>query len=125
MEHAGGVVLVRRSGETGRGLWALPTGFVEWGEAAEDASARETREETGLDVQITSLLGVYSYAEPGNSGVIVLYIAASTGGVLIGGDDAQEAAVFPVGQWPDDLAFPTHQHALADYLARRVIAPPP
>lgn len=123
VEHAGSVVLVRRGGETGRGKWALPTGFVEWGEAAEAAAARETREETGLAVRIASLLGVYSYAEPRESGLIVLYVAASTGGTLRGGDDAQEARVFPAGQWPDDLAFPTHRRALADYLARRENVP--
>lgn len=125
VEHGGGVVFVRRGGETGGGKWALPTGFVEWGETAEDAAARETHEETGLTVRIASLLGVYSYAEPRESGLIVLYVATSTGGILSGGDDAQEAAVFPVGQWPDDLAFPTHRHALADYRARREHAPRP
>ncbi len=119
VEHADGVVFVRRGGATGRGRWALPTGFVEWGEAAEAAAARETREETGLDVVLTSLLGVYSYAEPRESGLIVLYVAASIGGTLRSGDDAQEARVFPVAQWPEDLAFPTHRQALADYLARR------
>ncbi len=59
----GRVLLIRRGSEPFEGQWALPGGFVEVGETVEDAAAREANEETGLDVEILRLVGVYS--DPG------------------------------------------------------------
>jgi 8-oxo-dGTP diphosphatase len=54
------VVLIRRATDPGRGLWSYPGGYLEMGETLEEGAVRETREETGLTVRITGLLGVYS-----------------------------------------------------------------
>lgn len=114
--HAGGIVLVRRGIEPGRGMWGLPAGYMELGETAEQAAARETFEETGLTVRIERLLGVYSVVKgPLGSHVLIFYVATATGGTLAAGDDAMDAAVFAPGAWPDAIAFSTHRQALAAY----------
>jgi 8-oxo-dGTP diphosphatase len=117
VEHDGQIVLVRRGIEPGRGMWGIPAGFMEWGETAEEGAMRETAEETGLTVRIERLLGVYSFVTPYGSGVIIFYVATAISGVLLAGDDAEQAATFAPGAWPDASAFPTHRQALADYLA--------
>src|SRR5204863_6513029 len=58
IEAGGGIVLVRRRNPPPG--WALPGGFIDPGESAATAACREAREETGLDVELTELLGVYS-----------------------------------------------------------------
>lgn len=120
VEHDGRIVLVRRGIDPGRGKWGLPAGFMEWGETAEEGAIRETAEETGLIVRIERLLGVYSFVNPVGNGVIIFYIATSVGGTFIAGDDAEHIETFAPGALPDDIAFPTHRQALADYsLSRR------
>ena len=55
-----GVVLIKRRNEPYKGRWALPGGFVRYGEMVEDAAAREAEEETGLRVKLGKLVGIYS-----------------------------------------------------------------
>ena len=57
------VVLIRRKNPPFKGSWALPGGFVEYGETVEMAAIRETKEETGLDVELDGIVGVYSDPE--------------------------------------------------------------
>lgn len=116
VEHDGQIVLVRRGIDPGRGPWGIPAGFMEWGETAEEGAMRETAEETGLTVRIERLLGVYSFVKHHGSGVIIFYVARTIRGALVAGDDAEDVALFTPGAWPP-IAFPTHRHALADYLA--------
>ncbi|MEU6190325.1 NUDIX domain-containing protein [Nocardia sp. NPDC047038] len=59
-EH--GRVLMQRRDDSGN--WSLPGGIMEVGETLEDCAVRETREETGLDIEITGLLGIYTDSEP-------------------------------------------------------------
>ena len=75
--HAGRVLLGRRAINPGRGLWSFPGGYVDRGEAVEDAALRETREETGLAVRLTGLLGVYSAV--GRPHVVLAYAATAIG----------------------------------------------
>ncbi|AHY47450.1 ADP-ribose pyrophosphatase [Rubrobacter radiotolerans] len=90
----GGVVLIRRKNEPFKGQWALPGGFVDVGETVEEAAVREMREETGLDVQLERLVGVYSDPDrdPRGHNVSVVFLAKKVGGSLKGSDDAEEAA---------------------------------
>lgn len=108
----GKVVLVRRRYEPRAGCWALPAGFMELGESAEDAAIRECHEETGLLVRVDHLLGVYSYGQGQRTGLLIIYTATATGGELAASDDATEAGLFAPDALPTPMAFPTHLQAI-------------
>ena len=110
----GGVVLVKRKNEPYKGKWALPGGFVEYGEKVELAAAREALEETGIEVELQELLGVYSDPgrDPRGHTVSVCYIAKWAGGKLKAASDAAEAKIFRHIPW-QELAF-DHAQILKD-----------
>ena len=110
----GKLVLVRREMDPQIGRWAFPSGFVDRGEAVEDAAVREFKEETGLDARLETLIGVYSAA--GSPVVLVVYKAAVIGGSLQAGHDATDAALFDPEQLPP-LPFPHDDRILADWRA--------
>ncbi|MDR0465956.1 MAG: NUDIX hydrolase [Deltaproteobacteria bacterium] len=111
-----GVVLIeRRNIPHG---FALPGGFVDVGESVEEAAVREAREETGLDVELVGLLGVYSRPDrdPRGHTVAVVFIGrAKDPGVLQAGDDAKRAAFYPLSALPGEIAF-DHAEILQDFM---------
>lgn len=117
------VVLVRRGVEPKRGFWCLPAGYVEADELAEAAAVREAWEETGLEVEIDDMLGVYSFGREPQTGVLILYAAHVVGGSLRAGDDAQQVRTFAPDELPpdDQIAFRTHLQALRDWRRARAI----
>jgi 8-oxo-dGTP diphosphatase len=102
------VLLVKRGEEPFKGKWALPGGFVEYGERAEEAIVREVREETGLDVRVSKLIGVYSdpRRDPRGHTVTVAYICEpkAVNKKPRAGDDAAEAKWWRLDRLPK-LAF--------------------
>src|SRR5262245_51372393 len=98
------IVLVRRA-HPPEG-WALPGGFVDAGETVEAAAVREAREETGLEVALDRQFHVYSdpSRDPRGHTVSVVFLAHASG-EPVGGDDAAQARLFPLGGLPGPLAF--------------------
>ncbi len=96
--------------------WALPGGFVDYGESVEEAAIREAKEETGLDVELTHLLGVYSRPDRDDRfhTISTVFVARATGR-LQAGDDASKAQFFATTQLPQPIAF-DHAEIIADYL---------
>jgi ADP-ribose pyrophosphatase YjhB (NUDIX family) len=124
VEWDGGIVLLRRAIEPGHGKWVFPGGYVDRGEPVEDAARRETREECALEVRLTSLLNVYSYA--GRPVVVVVYTGERIGGVPEAADEALEVRSFPPDEIPwDELAFPSTFDALREYVLRTHGITPP
>jgi len=110
-----GIVLIKRKNPPHG--WAIPGGFVDYGESVEAAAIREAKEETSLDVELTRLLGVYSDPDrdPRFHTVSTVFVARASG-TPIGQDDAAEARVFTRDDLPDDLAF-DHRSILDDYFS--------
>lgn len=104
VSNGGGLVLQRRAIDPGMGKWTFPSGYVERGERVEDAAVRETREETGLDIRLGRLLGLYSHT--GNPVVLAVYVAEVIGGTIVKSAESVEIASFA----PDDLPELAFEH---------------
>ena len=117
--YGNGIVLVRRKNPPFKGYWALPGGFVEYGETVEEAVVREVLEETGLKVNLVGLVGVYSKPDrdPRWHIISIAYFAKAVGGMLKASSDAAEAKVFNVRNLPRKLAF-DHDIIIRDALKK-------
>lgn len=117
VETGEGIVLIQRAIEPGYGMWTFPGGFVERGEVAEAAAARETLEETGLKVETTGIVGLYTYEH--QIPAIAVFAARATGGEPMPLDETLDVRAFPRDGLPwSEMAFPSTEHALEDYLRR-------
>ena len=113
VELDGEIVLIQRAIEPGYGKWTFPGGFVERGEAAE----RETLEETGLTIETTGIVGLYTYE--GQIPAIAVFSASATGGEPEPLDETLAVRSFPRDELPwSELAFPSTEHALKEYLRK-------
>ena len=116
VEQQDKILLVRRGREPFQGSWALPGGFVEYGESTEEAVAREVMEETGVAMEVEGLLGVYSDSrrDPRGHVISICYVAKGHGEPR-GGSDAAEALFSPLDALEDmSLAF-DHAGIIRDY----------
>ncbi len=100
------LLLIRRGNPPFKNTWALPGGFVDYGETVETAVRREAQEETGLETSIRRLVGVYSDPDrdPRGHTVSVVFLLDVESGSPQGGDDAAEAKWFALDNLPE-LAF--------------------
>ncbi len=113
INYQGRVVLVKRKNPPYG--WALPGGYVEYGETVEEAARREVKEETGLTLTSLQQFHVYSHPSRDPRGHTVSVVFTADGfGKLIARDDAQEIGLFELNNLPLDLAF-DHREILEDY----------
>lgn len=122
VSYDGRIALGKRGSPPGIGLWSFPAGYVDQGEAVEDAARREVREEIGRDVRLTGLVGLYS--EQGNPVVLAVYAGALESAALTHGSDMQEAAWFSPDRLPP-LAFPRDLRILEEWRQMREAAAAP
>jgi len=111
-----GIVLIQRKNPPYG--WALPGGFVDYGETLENAAVREAKEETSLDVELISQLGAYSdpSRDPRHHTISVIFRARAVSGTPKASDDALETGIFNRNNLPNDLAF-DHGKILRDYFS--------
>ncbi|MFQ6072864.1 MAG: NUDIX domain-containing protein [Methanosarcinales archaeon] len=95
------IALIKRKNPPYKGQYAIPGGFVEIGETVEDAVKREAKEETGLDVEILKLVGVYSNPDrdPRGHTVSICYLCMGTGEIKAG-SDADDIKLFSLSDIP-------------------------
>ena len=112
-----GIVLISRKNPPYG--WALPGGFVDYGESLEEAAVREGREETSLHVVLERQFHSYSDPErdPRQHTITTVFIATAEG-VPEGADDAKEARVFSADSIPGELVF-DHGRIIDDYINKR------
>jgi 8-oxo-dGTP diphosphatase len=112
-----GIVLIRRKNPPHG--WALPGGFVDYGETLEEAAAREAKEETGLEVRLVRQFHSYSdpHRDPRQHTISTVFVAEASGDASAG-DDAAEVGVFSTQSLPEPLAF-DHGRIIEDYITGR------
>jgi ADP-ribose pyrophosphatase YjhB (NUDIX family) len=117
IDTGAGIILIKRKNPPFG--WAIPGGFIDYGESAETAARREAEEETGVEITDLKLLGVYSDPDrdPRHHTISVVF-SAKAAGAPKAGDDAAELGVFTQANLPSPLAF-DHDRILQDYFSSR------
>ena len=112
-----GIVLIRRKNPPHG--WAIPGGFVDYGESLEDAAVREAREETSLNVEL--IRQFHTYSDPKRDArfhtISTVYIASAKGEPMAA-DDAADIGVFKEDNLPEPIVF-DHKEILRDYFKKR------
>lgn len=113
--EGGRALLARRAHNPGRGLWYIPSGYADWDERVDAAAVREVQEETGLEVVIDGLFGVFPFGDAESGcGTFVLYRGHAVGGALQPDHEVSELAYFGPDELPP-LAFETSAAALEEW----------
>jgi len=101
------VLLGKRGGDPGRGAWSFPSGYVDYEEDFLTAAIREAKEETGLDVEVCSIINVVSsFVSPAFHFLGVYVVARAVGGELAAGDDLEAVEWFPLAGPLPEMGFP-------------------
>lgn len=113
IEIDGGIILIKRKNPPPG--WAIPGGFVDYGETLEDAVIREAKEETGLDIILVKQFHTYSEPkrDPRHHTVSTIFLATASGNP-VAADDATEVKIFTRDNLPEEIAF-DHRKILEDY----------
>jgi ADP-ribose pyrophosphatase YjhB (NUDIX family) len=108
----GAILLVQRRFAPEKGKWSIPAGYLDHGDDPARHAVLEVREETGLQVAISGLAGVFhNPPEQGGATVFILYRGERIGGRLDPGDDASDAGFFTSDALPE-IAFASTRHAV-------------
>ncbi|OGW49545.1 MAG: NUDIX hydrolase [Nitrospirae bacterium RBG_19FT_COMBO_42_15] len=112
-----GIILIKRKNPPHG--WAIPGGFVDYGESLEDAAKREAKEETSLDVELIKQF--HTYSDPKRDKrfhtISTVYIAKAKGEPRAA-DDAAEVGIFNIDNLPEPIVF-DHKEILRDYFSKR------
>jgi len=117
IELKDGIVLIERKNPPYG--WAIPGGFVDYGESLESAAVREAKEEISLDVKIKEQF--HSYSDPERDErfhTVTTVFIASAEGIPKAADDAKYTGVFTKDNLPEPLAF-DHGKIISDYFRYR------
>ena len=115
IDRDGSYLALERNQDPERGKWNMPGGFVEIGESGPEAIAREVREETGLEIEVIELIGIFAstYGAPDGQPIFdVAYHCRETGGELEISDESGDGRWFPLSEFPEP-AFSGERQALA------------
>jgi ADP-ribose pyrophosphatase YjhB (NUDIX family) len=115
-ERHGRVLLVKRNHEPHMAEWSFPSGYLDRGEDPIAGAIRETKEETGLDVRVRRLLGVYH--TEADSVIFIAYAASATRGAIVIGEECQDARFFKADCLPP-LAFDHDDEIITAWRAAR------
>jgi 8-oxo-dGTP diphosphatase len=113
-------ILIKRKNNPYKDYWALPGGFVEYGESVENAAIREAKEETSIDVELIDLVNVYSdpNRDPRGHTVTVAYTAKGDMSTKKADDDASDIAIFSYQKLDEiNIAF-DHEKIIKDCLKK-------
>lgn len=116
------LLLSKRTGPPFKGWWDLPGGFIDGGEHPEETAAREIKEETGLDIKIESLFGVYTGVYPSRKEpfriITFVYKASAKGNKLESHDDVSDSRWFRRRDLPPKIAFDSNQKIIRDLIKK-------
>ena len=110
------VLMVKRGNQPGIGLWSMPGGYVDRGEIVEEAAVREVLEETGLEVEVEGLVGLFSKRD--HPVIVAAFVAREVGGALKAGLEALDVGFFSLDDLPP-LAFAGDLSILDGWKCRR------
>lgn len=131
MIRDGAVLLVRRAIDPWRGSWDIPGGFCDADEHPEQTVVREVREEVGLNVTVTRLLGIWIDAYGSGTGsappdvtMNCYYLATATDheDPIVDPREASDARWFAADELPGDLAFPDHARQVLEAWRATVVS---
>lgn len=114
----GRILLVKRTNEPGKGLWAVPGGKVDFGEPLREAAAREVTEETGLLVEVGDPIWVGEHISDHGHIVLIDFLGEMVGGILAAGDDAESAEWVPLEEAAEYPLTETMHQLVEALLAR-------
>jgi 8-oxo-dGTP diphosphatase len=116
VERDGQVLLGKRAGGFGQGRWGLPQGYTEFDEDFLTAAIREVKEETGLDVEIRSIINVVSnLLSPGLHTLAIVLLAGVVAGELCACDDLETLEWVPLAGPLPQMAFEADEHIIERY----------
>jgi 8-oxo-dGTP diphosphatase len=115
IEKGSSVLLLKRAARPLRDYWCLPGGFIRYLETPEMAAIREVKEETGLDVEINRLAGIYQIDNaPGGVSLDIIWKASVAGGLLQTNEESIEARYFEKETLPELIAY-KHRQAIMEH----------
>jgi 8-oxo-dGTP diphosphatase len=119
IERDNRVLLVRRAMNPERGKWALPAGYVDYGENPREAVIREVREETSLEVEVTRLVSVDGSPGTFGASIVIIYAASVVNGSARPQDDAEAVLWLSASDSLPELAFESTRTMLNAWLERQ------